>query len=461
MGDTIHAIVQDCKAVLVDVAKESREKVKNLKKQYNMNIDELCEALAEASFDEKKLVGLQSPVKPKPLITSASAVQGSQTCDICFTDVPKNAMHKMSCGHPFCKECWRQHIETQLMASPAAALACKCMQADCKKVVSVADMRLIVDDKHVQKYFRIFYQRMASEKSSHYTSCRSCARTLQVHSHGWWEMCPCSTPLCPQCGDEPHEPLTCSLLQNYREREARHNRHSSAEDSEQWVQKFSKKCPRCKVPIQKNDGCNHMSCSQCSFQFCWLCLKGWAPRECSCNQMQTTDENSRTMRERVTDIKVQKYLRLERETPTIAMRDDVRCAYEITARGYRSLRFAHILLMYTTANRDGFVRAMKSLRHIINNDMLPTLQEREVCDPSYMFEMSRMVAHGMVEMRTQAQQVTVSMTAPEQMVRCCRWKGTSHFPSLGLFMRQFFSCDLSLVICSKLISSFSHTIFAT
>jgi hypothetical protein len=33
-----------------------------------------------------------------------------------------------------------------------------------------------------------------------------------------------------------------------------------------------KKCPGCRMYIEKNDGCNHMSCRACGAQFCWICL---------------------------------------------------------------------------------------------------------------------------------------------------------------------------------------------
>jgi hypothetical protein len=37
-----------------------------------------------------------------------------------------------------------------------------------------------------------------------------------------------------------------------------------------------KQCPNCKATIEKNEGCNHMTCRKCHYEFCWLCLGKWA-----------------------------------------------------------------------------------------------------------------------------------------------------------------------------------------
>ncbi|KAK5983933.1 RBR-type E3 ubiquitin transferase [Trichostrongylus colubriformis] len=41
--------------------------------------------------------------------------------------------------------------------------------------------------------------------------------------------------------------------------------------SDGWMEGNSKPCPRCRVRIEKNDGCNKMHCTNCDAMFCWLC----------------------------------------------------------------------------------------------------------------------------------------------------------------------------------------------
>ena len=53
-------------------------------------------------------------------------------------------------------------------------------------------------------------------------------------------------------------------------------KNSSDQENVQWILAKTKQCPKCKVAIEKNQGCNHMSCTKCNHQFCWLCKQEWA-----------------------------------------------------------------------------------------------------------------------------------------------------------------------------------------
>ncbi|XP_054153201.1 E3 ubiquitin-protein ligase RNF14-like [Oppia nitens] len=60
-----------------------------------------------------------------------------------------------------------------------------------------------------------------------------------------------------------------------QQRERQEARQREERDSEQTVRQVSRPCPQCRAPIQKNDGCNHMKCIQCKYEFCWICMGYW------------------------------------------------------------------------------------------------------------------------------------------------------------------------------------------
>lgn len=75
----------------------------------------------------------------------------------------------------------------------------------------------------------------------------------------------CSKLTCFRHRSPWHEGLTCEeydLPKNTREQHA----------SERWIDGHTKTCPKCHVHIEKNEGCDHMTCRKCQYEFCWECL---------------------------------------------------------------------------------------------------------------------------------------------------------------------------------------------
>ncbi|RLN77091.1 hypothetical protein BBJ28_00026862, partial [Nothophytophthora sp. Chile5] len=85
--------------------------------------------------------------------------------------------------------------------------------------------------------------------------------------------CSCGCVFCLRCGEEAHAPVTCEQLAAWQEK----CRNES--ETANWILANTKKCPKCAVRIEKNQGCNHMTCRSCNYEFCWvrtaICMESW------------------------------------------------------------------------------------------------------------------------------------------------------------------------------------------
>jgi len=80
-------------------------------------------------------------------------------------------------------------------------------------------------------------------------------------------VCPaCQYTYCFHCRREWHADMTCDEYAAMRDDQVEQR-------YQQWVQEHAKPCPNCHANIEKNGGCNHMTCTACRHQFCWLCME--------------------------------------------------------------------------------------------------------------------------------------------------------------------------------------------
>jgi len=95
-------------------------------------------------------------------------------------------------------------------------------------------------------------------------------------------VCECGTRFCFGCGAPPHAPASCKMLADWV------SKNNKDEANAKWIAAYTKECPNpnCNYIIHKDGGCQYMTCSKCSFKFCWICLKNVDHQDHSCNKLQ-------------------------------------------------------------------------------------------------------------------------------------------------------------------------------
>jgi len=193
-------------------------------------------------------------------------------CEICFDDdLLDDQLYSLNCGHEFCRDCFTNHIAVKLEERNTVI---DCPQMGCNKHVIEADAEELLNPEQLTNWKRQLLEAHITKSSS----CRRCVGvdcTMIAYQEGdeMKATCTkCQASFCFGCGEENHVPAKCSDIQAFL---------PLLSSSELAVRKLSKPCPGCHAPIEKNDGCNHMTC-KCGVHWCWLCaqkIEGYADLE--------------------------------------------------------------------------------------------------------------------------------------------------------------------------------------
>ena len=97
---------------------------------------------------------------------------------------------------------------------------------------------------------------------------KTCNKIIEKNSYAISNSitCECETSFCFNCLQEDHNPSTCSQVEKWLEKEVNDGENVT------WLKANTKNCPKCVSAIEKNQGCNQMTCGKCGHHFCWLCL---------------------------------------------------------------------------------------------------------------------------------------------------------------------------------------------
>ncbi len=198
-----------------------------------------------------------NPIVKKPAPKTRSSKSNS-CCPICYEDGVK--MWSMPCGHEFCQDCWHDFCANAIEEGPVCVRT-TCPESKCTEVIAEEEVAIAVPEllsKYQSYQLRSFVDsnaltRWCPGKGCERVACASSATALEfVHNVAHCDAC--LTNFCIICGDEPHQPCGCKDLQLLRDK----CRNES--ETANWILANTKSCPKCVSRIEKNQGCNHMTC---------------------------------------------------------------------------------------------------------------------------------------------------------------------------------------------------------
>jgi len=239
-----------------------------LMREHKWSKDVLLENFFANSSTLLKKCGVYHRCNPKPPISSDT------TCAICYEESTKK--HAMPCGHEFCMDCWHDFCQNAIMEEGATCVRATCPEATCSEQITEEEVAAAAPDllpKFLSYQLRSFVE---SNTLSRWCPGRGCDRVACAPTASAMEQdqnvahCDgCLSSFCMVCGEEPHAPSDCKDLGMWNEK----CRNES--ETANWILANTKSCPKCVSRIEKNNGCNHMTCQRCKYEFCWICMGEW------------------------------------------------------------------------------------------------------------------------------------------------------------------------------------------
>jgi len=208
--------------------------------------------------------------QPPKVRVGFKEVEGPGECPICCEDsIPASELFIFEkCDHQYCRECLQGYVATRVEEGKVLDLSCPF--PGCKTPVEYHQVRCVVTADLFNKYEEFtFIASLNADPSVRWCPKAGCGNAIIGDPEN--PKCECTSPSCRYefcflCSEPWHADATCEQYQQWKV-------DNGLIDTKftHWAKKNTKKCPQCKTMIEKIAGCNHMTCSSCKFEFCWLC----------------------------------------------------------------------------------------------------------------------------------------------------------------------------------------------
>ncbi|KAH9174701.1 hypothetical protein EDB89DRAFT_462865 [Lactarius sanguifluus] len=184
-------------------------------------------------------------------------------CPVCFE--PPVTPTYTSCGHKWCKSCLVAYLSA---ASDTRSFPISCLgnQGKCTALIPIWLARRVLSPTNFEALALAAFHTHVQARPDEYHYCPTpdCPQAYPTGPRNAVISCPsCLVRICPSCHVEYHEGVTCADREDGGDRLF-----------QEWMKANNvKKCPGCAAPIERTEGCNHMTCTRCRTHICWVCLQ--------------------------------------------------------------------------------------------------------------------------------------------------------------------------------------------
>lgn len=257
-----------------------------LLRHFRWNRERLIEEYMDRPNKTLEAAGLGPNVATLPKLETIPGFE----CDICCEDGEDLQTFALKCGHRYCVDCYRQYLQQKIREEGEAARI-QCPTADCGRIIDAISLNVLVTPDLSGRYNELLNRTYVEDKESlNWCPAPNCENAVdcRVKKKDLDRIVPtvecfCGYRFCFGCTLKDHLPAPCSLVKLWLKK--------CADDSEtaNWISANTKECPKCNSTIEKNGGCNHMTCRKCRYEFCWMCMGLWSEHGTSwynCNRFE-------------------------------------------------------------------------------------------------------------------------------------------------------------------------------
>ena len=203
-------------------------------------------------------------------LLSSTPARDEVHCPICFCK-PDDPI-QTSCEHTYCLECLEDYCKSAASSSKGDfQIKCQGRQGSSPRIFSLRELQDRISSSTFEAMLQFSFVEYVRRHpdSLHHCPTPDCDYVYRCTSTSTLTKppaftCPnCLEPVCTSCHVH-HGDCTC----------AEHQENASSAALEQLkIELNIKDCPKCKTPIEKTDGCNHIECPGCRKHICWVCME--------------------------------------------------------------------------------------------------------------------------------------------------------------------------------------------